>query len=159
MLWFTISVNIKDGTLHFESEDWSGKSEGNCDDSKSNKCSNAGSISGGQALFGKTIHIRWMYQNKGDRHTYTGSASYGSKTATGQIVNPTSPGLNGKLLIPFQNWTGNGHASDKDRIRVDSAGLTHVDFHGGPVVRILPKTGCYGDLGYIDAESIQDLFL
>ena len=108
---FTVSVNIKDGTLHMESEDWShasgkeGHSTGTtfCDDSKSGKkCSSVGSISGGQQLFGKTIHIHWDVRRDGSGNLYyTGEATGpGNKKVSKTIMNPTSPGTGGKPIIP-----------------------------------------------------------
>ena len=43
---------------------------------------------------------------------------------------------------------------NESRIRTDSAGLA-VDCHGGPTVTILPKRAYSGEIGYIDAESMQ----
>ena len=34
-------------------------------------------------------------------------------------------------------------ANDPDSIRVASAGLTDVDFDGGPIVKVYPRSGYY----------------
>jgi hypothetical protein len=170
---FTMSINIKDGTLHMESEDWSGASgkvghtTGSyyCDDrtGKPKFCTTQNaSISDGQPLFQKRVHIHWEVRrdNAGNVY-YIGEASGPGGTVSNRnnpIRNPTSPGLKGSVLIPGHYAPDSKKAKDPNRIRVDSAGLA-VDFNGGPTVTILGKNTYkqgfarapyyQGNLGYI----------
>jgi hypothetical protein len=145
---WTVAVNNKDGTLHLETEDWSpGK-----------KMSTTGtvylargtSISNNQPIFGKTVHIRWVYQSDAQGNAYYSgyAALKGLQPVYFPVIkNPTSPGLKGAVLIPGHFAPGYKKANDPSRIRVDSAGLV-VDFHGGPTVTILGKNTYKQGFGY-----------
>jgi hypothetical protein len=162
---FTASVNIPGGELHMESEDWS-KSKGKVGHSTGQTYLDKGpSISGGQDLFNKTVHIRWMYQTDSQNNTYYTAAAWlkGQQPVSRTVTNISSPGLNGKKLILGKFAPGAKIANDPSRVRVDSAGL-QIDFHGGPTVTILGKntyksTNYYHHkLGYIsDGYHQSDL--
>jgi hypothetical protein len=162
---FSVCVNIRDGTLHMEAEDASGKGHTGtvyCDDSKGNRpCTHIGaSISGGKALFRSTIHLRWEVRSDGHNWYYIGEATGPKGTVSNRnnpIKNPTSPGTHGKILAPFpyeRYAPGNKIARDPDRIRTDS--VLPVDYNGGPTVTILGKN-TYGR-GWWDEGGWDDGF-
>ena len=62
---FSLCVNCATGRLHIETEDWSqGGSTGTVYLDKRD------SISGGKPIFGKTVHICWIYQSDTQGNVY-----------------------------------------------------------------------------------------
>jgi hypothetical protein len=72
----------------------------------------------------------------------------GGPGASHTIVNPTSPGTKGQVMIPGHYMPGYKLANDPDRIRTDA--VTSADYNGGegPVVTILDMHTYKGGYGY-----------
>lgn len=157
---FTGRINIKDGTLQMESEDWTNHDSGggttgntlcrgaNCTDGPLK------SISGNKPLYNtKNIGISLIVQNDGNNASYTMVVTGPAGTITSKTFKnpPAHKGSTGPAIIPYKFIHQGKVTNDGDRIRVDSCKT--MNFHGGPKVTILPRGFYQGDLGYIDPNE------
>ena len=146
---FTARINIKDGTLQMESEDWSKHDSGGGSTGatycKGDSCTDGPlkSISGGKPLYNtENIGLSLIVERDGNHATYTMIATGSAGTITSKPFKdpPAHKGHDGKPtgppIIPFHPIHVGKEAEDGDRIRVDSC--KKVNFHGGPKVSILP---------------------
>lgn len=156
---FTVRVNLNNGTMRMESEDWSQGGTTGAKYCEGASCVSGGlsSISGGRPVYGSPgkptrVNLSWVVTRSGNSATYHGEATGPAGTVkTNPITNPHAHKSGGPPIIPFQQISGGKPASDSHRIRVDSAKT--VNFNT-PNVTVLKNTSFFGDLGYIDNEDL-----
>jgi hypothetical protein len=121
---FTTRINLNDGTLQLESEDWSQGETTGATYCKGASCTTGAlkSISGGKPLYNtQGVQLSWIVTRQGQHATYQAIA----KGPAGTVVSkqfrdpPSHKGLTGPPIIPFQTISGK-LAGDPDRVRVDS---------------------------------------
>lgn len=139
---FTVRVNLNDGTLQLESEDWSQGGTTGATYCKGASCVPSGqpsSISGGKPLYNTNgVKLAWVVIRDGGGHaTYHAEATGPAGTVISKSFTdpPAHKGNTGPAVIPFKVISGSRVANgDGDRVRLDSA--ANVTFHD-PVVTIL----------------------
>jgi hypothetical protein len=144
---FTARVNINDGTLQMESEDWThhppdttGATFCHGADCTDGTLKSISKIENGKAqpLYSSRVNLSLIVQNDGTNASYTLIATGPGGTVTSKTFKnpPAHKGNTGPAIIPYHFIHQGQVTSDGDRIRCDSC--QWVNFNGGPKVSLLP---------------------